>query len=253
MPDAINAVWYASLAAESILLWRLFQLRLPFPWFKTYLAANLLQAMFFLVVVPTRNTRGYGAVWASSEPVMLLLLCAAAIEACTRIRECFPGLGRFGQNLIAGFSILAAIICYFSIGPDLHGADWERPLMTWAVLAKRSVSTVGAIVLLIVIVCVTITPSRISPNVRTHAKLLCGYLAIPAIGICLALVRIVKSRYVSLGMLCAATICFVGWTVLMTRKGEVRPEADYPATQADLDASWNVVRTLFEAIEGVFR
>jgi len=41
MYDVLNAAWYASLAAESILLWRLFYLRLPFPWFKVYLSFNL--------------------------------------------------------------------------------------------------------------------------------------------------------------------------------------------------------------------
>src|ERR1700682_1752757 len=29
MPDVLNAAWYASLAAESVVLWRLFDLRVP--------------------------------------------------------------------------------------------------------------------------------------------------------------------------------------------------------------------------------
>jgi hypothetical protein len=227
MLDALHVAWYASLAAESVVLWRLFQLRLPLAWFKVYLAANLLQSIFLLILAGRPTARGYEAVWVSSEPVLLLLVCGVAIEACTRIRENFPGLGRFGQYLIAGFSLLAAVLCYFSIGPELSGANWQHPLFTWAVLAKRWVSTVGAIVLFIVIVFVTITPSRIAPNVRTHAKLLCGYLAIPAIGICLVVLRIADSRSISVCMLCAATVCFAGWSVLMSRKGEERRPADY--------------------------
>ena len=253
MLDALNVAWYVCLAAESVLLWRLFYLRLPLPWFKGYLAANLLQAIFLLILAGRPSAHGYEAVWVSSEPVLLLLVCGVAIEACTRIRESFPGLGRFGQYLIAGFSLLAAVICYFSSGPELNGANWQHPVFTWAVLAKRWVSTVGAIVLLIILVCVTITPSRIARNIRMHTRLLCVYLAIPAIGVCLVLLRIVDSRSVSICMLCAATVCFVGWSVVMTCKGEERPPADYPVTQEESDGNWNAIRTLVAAIEGVFR
>src|ERR1700716_3762414 len=108
MPDALHVAWYASLTAESIVLWRLFHLGLPLPWFKVYLAASLLQSAFFLSVAPRPNARAYDAVWIGSEPVMLLLACCASVEACRRIRESFPGIGRFGQWAIAVLSVFAA-------------------------------------------------------------------------------------------------------------------------------------------------
>jgi hypothetical protein len=253
MPDALNAAWYASLAAESLLLWRLFHLRLPLPWFKGYLAVNLLQAMFFLILAPRPSARGYEAVWISSEPVLLLLMCAAAVEGCTRVRESFPGLGSFGRWIIAGFSVAAALICFASIGPDLHAANWQRPLLTWAILAKRAISTAGSLALAIVLGFLVFMHARIARNVLMHARLLCIYMAIPAIGSCLLLLNIGSSRSVSIGSLCAATLCFLGWSVLLSRKGEERPPPSRVATQEELDASWNAIRALVRAIDGVFR
>ena len=238
MLDALNVAWYASLTAESVLLWRLFHLGLPLPWFKGYLAASLLQSAFFLVVAPRPSARAYDAVWIGTEPVLLLLVCGAVTEACTRIRESFPGLGKFGQWAIAGLSLVAAVICLASIGPDVHAANWHRPVLTWAILAKRAISTIGSLVLLIVLVCLTITPSRIAPNVRMHTRLLCICLAIPAIGSCLLLLGIGSSRSVSIGMLSGVTLCFAGWSLLVRRDGEGRPAPPRVVPDADVKHKW---------------
>jgi hypothetical protein len=67
------------------------------------------------------------------------------------------------------------------------------------------------------------------------------------------LLGIVNPRQLSIGILCAATVCFVGWSLLMSRKGEERPPADYAVTQEESDAKWSGIRTLVQVIEGVFR
>jgi hypothetical protein len=253
MLDALHVAWYASLTAETVLLWRLFHLGLPLPWFKGYLAASLLQSAFFLIVAPRPNARAYDVVWIGSEPAMLLLVSFVSVEACRRIRESFPGIGRFGQWAIAVLSLLAALLCLASIGPDLHAADWHRPVLTWGILAKRVVSTIISLMLIAILGCVAVMRSRVPRNVLMHARLLSIFLAIPAVGVGLVALRIGSSRSASIGILFAITLCFAGWSLLLRRDGEDRPAPSRVVSNADLNTSGNRVRALVEALESALR
>ena len=132
----MRLIWYASMAAQVGLLWRLQVLRI-LPVFRTYLLIDLLRSA--LVLAGLRHaSSAYDTAWIVSEPILLALQVAVTIKCCRRIGANYPGLGRVGEIVLWICSVGAVAACAVSIAPDLNGANWTRPVLTWTAIAKRS-------------------------------------------------------------------------------------------------------------------
>jgi hypothetical protein len=244
----MRLIWYASIVAQIALLWRLQLLRI-LPVFRVYLLAALVRTALLLTV--GLSSRVYDTVWIVTEPVLLALQVGVVVECCRRIGTNYPGLGRVGEIVLWVCSVGAIAACAISISPDLNGADWTRPVLTWTALAKRSLATILPVLLAALLVCIRAVPSHAPRNTLVHARMLAVYFGTSAAGYALIYAHLLDSPTASALMLASVTVCFAVWTVALSSAGEIPPAPSRIATEADIDASGEVLSAHVRAVKSV--
>ena len=245
----MRLIWYASIAAQVALLWRLQALRI-LPVLRVYLLVDLLCSALVLTV-SRHESSAYDTVWIMSEPILLALQVAVAIECCRRIGANYPGLGRVGEVVLWLCSIGAVAVCAFSIVPDLNGANWTRPVLTWTATAKRSLSTIVPVLLTALLVCMRAVPSHAPRNTLVHARMLAAYFGTSAVAYALIYAHLLSSPTAGVLLLASVTVCFAVWTVSLSSAGEIPPAPSRVVTEADIDASGDVLSAHVRAVKSV--
>ena len=244
----MRLIWYASIAAQVALLWRLQALRI-LPVFRVYLLIDLLCSALVLTV-PRHESSAYDTAWILSEPILLALQVGVAVECCRRIRANYPDIGRVGEIVLWVCSVGAVAACAVSITPDLNGADWTRPVLTWTALSKRWVSTILPVLLAALLVCMRAVPSLAPRNTVVHARMLTGYFGLSAAAYA-AIYAGLPSPTAGVLLLASVTVCFAVWAVTLSRAGEIPPEPSRIVTEADIDASGEVLSAHVRAVKSV--
>ena len=244
----MHALWYASLAAQAVLLGRLQFIRI-LPVFRVYLLIALIRSGFLLAL----SGSSYTAVWTATEPVLLVLQFAVAVECLRRVRVSYPDIGPLAEIVLWVCSIAAVIACAVSIAPDLHNADWTRPVLTATALGKRVLSTILAAVLLAVLWSIHAMRSHVPRNTLVHARTLAAFFACIASAYALIYSRVLGRSAAGDVILGGATVCFVVWAVALSRAGETAPPPSRVVTEAELDASGEVFEAHVRAVESACR
>jgi len=242
------AIWYASLLAQAILLGRLQFLRI-LPWFRVYLLLALLRSVFLVAhVAPS-----YNALWVPTEPVLLALQFAVAVECLRRVRVSYPGIGIVAEIVLWACSIVAVIACAVSIAPGLNNEDWTRPVLTVTALAKRVLATLMSALLVTVLWSIRKMRTHVPTNTLAHARILAVYFGASASAYALAFWRVLGRSAASDVGLAGATVCFAVWAVALSHAGETVPAPTRVVTEADLDASAALTDAHIRVAERVLR
>jgi hypothetical protein len=244
----MHALWYASLAAQAVLLGRLQFIRI-LPIFRVYLLIALIRSGLLLALAGS----SYTAVWTATEPVLLVLQFAVAVECLRRVRASYPDIGPVAEIVLWACSIAAMIACAVSIAPDLHNADWTRPVLTATAIAKRVLSTILAVLLVAVLWSIRKIRAHVPRNTLAHARILAAYFGANAVPYALRYWGVLGWRAGSDVVLSGVTVCFAVWAVALSRAGETAPPPSRVVTEAELDASGRVFDAHVRAVESVYR
>jgi len=176
-----------------------------------------------------------------------------AVECLRRVRVSYPGIGPVAEIVLWACSIVAVIACAVSIAPDIHNADWTRPVLTATAVGKRVLSTILALLLVAVLWTIRVMRAHVPRNTLTHVRTLAAFFACIASAYALFYWGVVGRSAASDVALSGATICFVVWAVALSRAGETVPEPSRVVTNAELDASAAASDAHIRALESVLR
>jgi len=219
MADPTSLLWYSSVVVQLLFCMHLLWTRLAkqHPVFTLYLGCSVVRSLIavqFTVAANGALPRAYTYFWLWSEPVLLLLQIAVALEVHGRMWKDYAAVVKQARSLLF-FSLLTAIV--FAAIPmqaelNRFSPDHLRAILQFEFLAKRYISTVLAVFLVLseARYLVTIRNSLRSSLLR-HESMLAAYLGIYAVT-CLA----VNMGWITMPlanhyMLSALTLCLVVW------------------------------------------
>jgi hypothetical protein len=212
---------YAIVIAELILLGRLLYLGLyrRYKWFAALAAADLVQTVAGLLGILPLYSASYWWFWTLSEAALAALQALAAREVCTRIRDSYPGMGRVAQQITECVFVVALLICLATLFIDARLANWHSTTWSASLVLRRAIATVLALTVGSVALLIRGAPAPVPPNVKRHAWMLAGYLAVIALFPFLIATRLLRPEAASPIMLVASALIFAGW-IAVFRRGE---------------------------------
>jgi hypothetical protein len=210
---------YVIVMAELLLLARLLYLRLlgRYAFFTALVVADLVQTAAALFGVLPLYSGTYWWFWALSETALIAFQALAAREVCTQVRESYPGVGRVGQQITGWAFVLAVVICAATLFIDAYRANWHATAWSSALVLRRAMATVLALTVGCVALLVRGAPAPVAPNVKRHAWMLAGYLAVVALFPFLIATRLLRAEVASPLMLGGSALFFAGWIAVFRR------------------------------------
>ena len=171
------------------------------------------------------HSRSYLIAWIVTSVVTVLLQIAVVLELFRRICDHYAGIGRFGRTLVLVLVAAAAVGTLATVFPELRAIEWRRSLLQIVVLFRRWTSTTFAFFLVATAAFFVRFPTPLGRNVVTHGRLLAVYFVVNA---CSDMTFILKgigsAKVLSEVLLSAVALCFLAWTFLLTKSGEIVPE-----------------------------
>jgi hypothetical protein len=189
MSEPTNLFWYSSVVVQLLFCMHLLWTRLArkHPIFTLYLGCSVVRSLIAVQFTVASNgalPRGYTYFWLWSEPVLLLLQIAVALEVHAGMWKEQADVVKPARTLLY-FSLLTAVV-FAAIPMKAELRRFSpvhlRAVMQFEFLSKRYVSTVLAVFLVLsaVLYLVTIRNSLKSSLLR-HESMLAAYLGIYAI------------------------------------------------------------------------
>lgn len=219
--DVRTAAAYVSTALECAVVVRLFASGISrhFAWFVTFLAADVIREAVFVALNASPNSSVYRRMWLTTEPLLLALQVAVAVELYRRLGSHYRNFGRIAPKLMTGAITVAAVLCAASITIDFPALRWSYPPMTIVIFAKRCTTFVLAAFLGCISVFFLRFRLPFRTNVRNHAWILATYLLINSGGY---LVLDLGSRTYPVGaaLMILDAICFLTWALFLSAAGE---------------------------------
>jgi hypothetical protein len=211
--DIRTLLWYGNIVGEVVVLCRLLSLGLGrrYRCFAAYLAVSAMRDCY-LISRPDPAMMAYRILWVNTDPVLLILLTAVVLEAYSQITGRYPGMayGRTVLNVSLGIGALAALI------PAFLEANGYK---TFLFVFERIVASLLAVFLVCAGWVFFWVKVRLPGNTIRHVRILTLFCAVMAASY-FALNLGVHTQTASIAVLGGDLLCFVLWTVLLTRKGE---------------------------------
>src|SRR5260370_28873040 len=156
MSGPLNLFWYSSVAVQLLFCIHLVWTRLAknYPIFTLYLGCSVvgsLAAMFFMRgAMGARLPLSYTYFWLWTEPVLLLLQIAVALEVHSRMWTEHSGMVRPAKPLLFFALLTALVFAAIPLNAELShfSAVQLRAMIQFDFLAKRYISTVLALFLI---------------------------------------------------------------------------------------------------------
>ena len=219
MSEPTNLFWYSSVAVQLLfcahLLWS--RLAKKHPIFTLYLGCAVSRsiAAFFL-------TAGYnGALplsytyfWLCSEPVLLLLQIAVALEVHSGMWKEYASAVKSARSLLFILLLAAIVFAAIPLRAELgrEGAVQLRLLMHFEFLAKRYISTVLALFLVFSAgTFLLIIRNSLRNELLRHESMLAAYFGIYAIAYLVVNMGWIRTTLVNNYLLSALTVLLVVW------------------------------------------
>lgn len=231
MSEATNLFWYSSVVVQFLfcvhLVWT--KLARKHPIFTLYLGCAVVRSL-----IAFRFTAGshralsldYTYFWLWSEPLLLILQIAVVLEVHTGIWKEYAAVVR-PTRLLLSFALLCAFVfAAIPLKTELSrvGATHLQAVLHFEFLAKRYISTVLAVFLVLsaVLFLVTVRNSLKSALLR-HETMLAAYFAIYAVAYFAVNMGWAQAKYINNYLLSALTLCLVIWISVF------KPAQDQPA------------------------
>lgn len=232
MSEPTNLFWYSSVAVQLLfcahLLWS--RLAKKHPIFTAYLGYSVLRsliAMQFTVAANGALPRAYTYFWLWSEPILLLLQIAVTLEVHGAMWKEHAAVARPARPLLYFSLITAFVFAALPMKAELSRFSPIRlqAIMQFEFLAKRYVSTVLAVFLLLsAVMYLVIIRNSLKNSLFQHEGLLAVYFGIYAVAAFAINMGWGTIPLVNHYTLSAVTICLVIWISVLTPNQE-RPLA----------------------------
>jgi hypothetical protein len=250
---AVRIVWGISLIGAACLIGRLMLTGLygRYPAFAAYLGVSLARTVLLTLLSPDSTTRKYHLAWVASEPIIMVLQLAMALEVYQRVSAHYPNLGRFGRHVLLWLTAVSAVACLVSLGPDLRATSWHFPVVQFMLLLKRvQVSILFGISLFSLAFYSFWWRAAKSPNVVRHAIISCAHFGVLSAYSFAVDVFYIQYWPATAIALTALLSCYVAWTLSLSRQGEIvtpRPTMS-PARYQAAQAGWQALLEFSRAV-----
>jgi hypothetical protein len=232
-------LWYSSVAVQFLfcvhLLWT--RLAKQHPIFTAYLACAVLRsvgAFHYKVAVDGAMSLSYTYFWLWTEPILLLLQIAVALEVHAGLWREYGSLVKPARPLLL-FSLLSAIVfAALPVGAELSRFSTVRvqAIMQFEFLAKRYISTVLAIFLVLsCLLFLVVIRNSLKSQLLRHESMLAAYFTIYAVTYLALNMGWTDATLSNNYMLSALTLCLVMWISVF------KPASGIPSTPNHRDGT----------------
>jgi hypothetical protein len=238
-----------ALVSETAVVFRLLTQRLwrLFPFFCSYLIADVFRSIFLWELGKSPNTRLYRTAWVATEPWAIALDVLVALELYQSLYRAYPGIHRFARIVVALGIFVAAATTFGTLSIDLRNITWSVPDVQRIFLLKRTVSSVIAVLLAVTM---TVFPrAECAVTVIRHGWLLTALFTARALGFFLADLGI-DSDAISLPFLAAQCVLYLLWLCWLS-PSTTHPRAPRSASDIARTEKWN--RELLDATRWLVR
>ncbi|MFN7921760.1 MAG: hypothetical protein U0Q16_16790 [Bryobacteraceae bacterium] len=218
----LHLVWSASIAANFAAALAVRLRRLPYPWFEAWLWAGAMgSVMLLLAGLPSSWT--YFWAYVVIEPARWLLLAAAVHELYQRRIGGYRILSWAGSAVLWGAVLVAVIVTAIS---SFAGSPGQAPEIAQVLLMiRRLAHSVLLVFCLATWLFFRYYPAPSCRNVAVHGLIMLVILVgsvISTVGAWFGGTKLIDAFSV-MNLICTAG-CYVAWSVLLTREGEIEPE-----------------------------
>ncbi len=220
MAGPSNVLWYSSVAVQLLfcahLLWS--RLAKKHPIFTLFLACSVMRSL--LAIYFMSGAKGdllplsYTYFWLWSEPILLLLQIAVALEVHSALWREHAGIVQPVRPLLIFSLLLAIIASALPLKAELSRFGTVRLQMVMQVefVAKRYISTVLAIFLVFsALLFLIVIRDSLTIKLFRHESMLAVYFGIYAAAFLSINVGWAKALIVNNYLSSALTLCFVAW------------------------------------------
>jgi len=247
MENAQQALWFAVLCAQTLLLLRIALLRSSsYKWFAIFLGLSVAGS---LILMRTKfATDRYAWTWIVVELAPLVPLYSAALEVFDGLTAQVPTMRDAAGLVRHSRVILAGLLCFSLLGAIALSADARSPAgwtglgfwLRFTVLLKRIVMSSLALYLILTLRYFLTFGVTIKPNLRRH--MLCFTASATVNAAHLFVWNLLgTNRYrpmLNVSLLSLAFGCYCAWILAFTRKGE---QVEYAAA-APVDNQLQAIR-----------
>lgn len=220
MIDTTNLLWYSEISVEFLfclyLVWT--KVARSYPVFTVFLGCSVvisLAATYFMGgAVRPHLPLSYTYFWLWTEPVLLLLQVALALEVHTKMWKDNRAVVRRTCPLLIFALVTALVAAAIPLRPEAAhgGASQLIVVMHFGIQATRYISSVLAIFLLLsaLLFLATVRDARAN-SVFQREGIMAAYFAVYAIAAFLIDTGWVRAIFVNGYFFSALTLCFVAW------------------------------------------
>jgi hypothetical protein len=163
----------------------------------------------------------YAWAWVVTEPLVWLFYILVVLELCSLVLQNYRGLQTVGRWLFLIAMTLAVLTSTLSVLPTLHNPNEPVSLIFYFLLIDRAIMFSLVLFIFLILFFLSWYPIMLSRNLVIHAGVCTVFLISATMGF---LVRNVQgtavNHAVNIAHLVLTSICWGGWMLLLTRKGE---------------------------------
>ena len=236
MFNPVNLVWWLSIIAESALLATLFRRGLfrVYRFFTAYIAADVCVSLAMMWLTPDWQSKAYARLWMISEPLLIVLQVAFAIELYALISNHYRNFERVRPRLFWSCMLAALGISLLVLMVDMP-AHWTSRVFQGIILAKRVATFALAAFVVVVTIFLRIFRVPMRLNVTRHRRIAAVYFLVNASLVFAANLAPGVTKPVNLALMSLTAGCFVAWAMLLKPEGEA-VESPAAPTRAEIEA-----------------
>ncbi len=251
MPSSVHFLWWASIVAESALLLVLLRRGLArvYPFFTAYLWTDLVVSLGMMWLVPDPRSKAYARAWSVTEPMLVLMQIAFAVELYVLISRHYRNFDRIRPRLFWSCLIAALFVSLIVVFID-KPPHWT--MVRSIVLGKRVAAFALVAFILVVSAFLRIFPIPIRRNVTIHRRISAAYFLVSAANYFTVFFAPRGSVYYADMVIMVLTGgCFISWAIWLKPEGEsveTPPGPTQGEIQAHLKRGEELARTAKTAV-----
>lgn len=221
MFNSVQLLWWLSVVAEAVLLFTLLRRKLyhVYKLFTTYIAADIAVSLGMMWLVPDTNSKLYAHLWSVTEPALVVLQLAFAIELYVLISRHYRNFERMRPRLFWSCLIPALGISLLVMYIDMP-ERWVSPLFQSIVLAKRVATFALAAFVVAVTAFLRIFPIPMRANISVHRRIAAVYFLASATHYFVVSIAPSLTKPANLVLMTLTAGCFTAWTIFLNPGGE---------------------------------
>ena len=234
--SSVQLLWWLSVVAESALLFTLFRRKLNriYIFFTAYLAADIVRSVCMMWFVPDTKSKAYGRVWSVTEPALLVLQLAFAVELYLLISRHYRNFERMRPRLFWSCLLPALAVSLLVLFIDMP-AQWKAPFVQGIFLAKRVAAFALAAFIVAITLFIRIFPIPMRANMSAHRRIAAVYFLTSASLYFVIQFSLHVSNALNLFLMSLTGGCFLAWIVFLKPRGEAVETLPEPGS-AEIEA-----------------